>query len=284
MLERGIAASRETALRRSYKTRDDVSKTLRFILQHVSWTTLRVPLSLLISLLLWHLLTTQKVFLFSRLPTPLEVLNEGISYVPTSEYGIATFATNARVLSSFLVACITGIPVGLAMGYKRLFKEFTFPVFEILRPCPPMAWLPLSAVMFPTMELSVVFLGFIGAFFPIVINTYQGVRAIPAEYRRAALSLGASPRHIFTRIMLPGATPAVFTGMAVGMGMTWEMIAAAEMIAAGEGLGYMVWDAYWLLADSRIVLGMISLGVWGYVYSASIRALGKKAMPWRRTF
>jgi NitT/TauT family transport system permease protein len=120
-----------------------------------------------------------------------------------------------------------------------------------------MAWLPLSAIALPTMEASVIFLGFLGAFFPVVMNTYLGVISLPVNYRHAALSLGASPNHIFRRIILPGATPSVFTGMAVGIGMTWEMVAAAEMIAASEGLGYMVWDAYWLLAYPRI-LGKIT--------------------------
>jgi len=139
------------------------------------------------------------------------------------------------------------------------------------------------------MEASLVFLGFLGAFFPIVMNTYLGVISVPVNYRHAALSLGASPNHIFKKIILPGATPSIFVGMAVGMGMTWKMVAASEMIVAGgEGLGYMIWEAYKLsiihmyIVHPRIILGMISLGVWGYAYSASVRALGKKAMPWLR--
>jgi NitT/TauT family transport system permease protein len=274
----GIA---ETGAGRTYKTRQDVSKIRRWLIQSISWSTLRVPLSLIISVIIWHILTTYKLLIFSRVPTPLAVLKEGIVYVPTADYWQNVFATNARVFSGFLAACVAGIPLGLAMGYKRVFNDFAFPVFEILRPCPPMAWIPLSSIIFPTMELSVLFLGFIGAFFPIVVNTHQGVMTIPKGYRYAALSLGASPHRIFSRIILPGAMPAIFTGMAVGMGMTWEMIAAAEMVAAGEGLGYMVWDAYWLMVDSRIVLGMISLGVCGYIYSAAVRTLGKKLMPWR---
>ena len=269
---------------RAYKTREDVGRIRRFLIRNVSWSTLRVPLSLGISVIIWHVLTTHKLLVFSQVPTPLEVLKQAIVYVPSAEYWQNVFATNARVFSGFLAACVTGIPFGLAIGYKRVFKEFTFPVFEILRPCPPMAWLPLSSIIFPTMELSVLFLGFIGAFFPIVVNTYQGVMTIPKGYRYAALSLGASPHRIFSRIILPGATPAIFTGMAVGMGMTWEMVAAAEMVAAGEGLGYMIWDAYMFNAYPRIILGMISLGVCGYVYSAAVRALGSKVMPWRQQF
>jgi NitT/TauT family transport system permease protein len=274
----------EVSVERIYKTREEVGRFRRVLLRNVTWTTLRAPLSLIITLLIWHGCTTHKVLIFSLVPTPLEVLREAIHFIPSAKYWQYTLATNARVIASFLTACVIAIPFGLAMGYKRVFNEYTFPIFEILRPCPPMAWLPLSAIALPTMEASVIFLGFLGAFFPVVMNTYLGVISLPVNYRHAALSLGASPNHIFRRIILPGATPSVFTGMAVGIGMTWEMVAAAEMIAASEGLGYMVWDAYWLLAYPRIILGMISLGVCGYVYSAAIRVLGNKVMPWKRPF
>lgn len=267
-----------------YKTREDVGFVRKFFIRHVSWSTLRVPLSLIITIFVWHILTKNKLFIFKQVPTPLEVFKEAVFYVPSKKYWQHIFATNLRVFSGFVAACITGVPLGLGMGYKKVFHQFTFPVFEILRPCPPIAWLPISVIMFPTIETSVIFLVYIGAFFPIVMNTYLGVISIPVNYRFAALSLGAHPRDIFRKVILPGATPSIFTGMAVGMGMTWEMVVAAEMVAGGFGLGYMTWEAYMFIRYPRIILGMVSLGVCGYIFSACVRALGDKVMPWRRLF
>ena len=234
----------------------DAGRVRRFLMRNISWTTLRAPLSLIIAVVIWHIFTSNKLLIFSMVPTPLEVWREAVIFIPGAKYWEHSIATNARVISGFLAACVVAIPFGLAMGFKRAFNEYTFPIFEILRPCPPIAWIPLSVIALPTTEGSIVFLGFLGAFFPVTMSTYQGVISLPVNYRRAALSLGASPNHIFRKIILPGATPFVFTGMAVGMGMTWEMVAAAEMIVAGEGLGYMVWDSYWLLANPRIVLAI----------------------------
>ncbi len=237
---------------------------------------------MLFMLFFWQLATTYKLFIFAQLPSPGEVLAEARRYVPTRTFCLHLLATNARVLFGFLLACMVGIPFGLALGHRRVFNELTFPVFEVLRPIPPIAWLPLSAVVFSAIEGSVLFLVFISAFFPIAMNTYQGVMAIPAKYRLAALSLGASSQDIFLRVIVPGATPSIFTGLAVGMGLAWEMTVAAEMATGEHGIGYMTWDAFMLLAYPRIVLGMISLGLCGGLYSAALRVLGGKIMRWRQ--
>jgi len=131
--------STEECVERMYKTREEVGSLRRFLQRNVTWTTLRVPLGLIITLLIWHGCTTHKVLTFSLVPTPLEALREAIHFVPNVKYWQHTFATNARVIVGFLTACVIGIPFGVAMGYKRVFNEYTFPIFEILRPCPPIA-------------------------------------------------------------------------------------------------------------------------------------------------
>lgn len=280
----GTAEGGEARIERMYKTREDVGFVRRYIERNVSWSWVRVPLSPVIFVFIWYVLSVYKVFIFGRMPTPLDVLAEVIKFVPTKIYWSHLLVSNLRVFAGFLIACITGIPLGLAMGYKKVVYEYTFPVFEVLRPCPPIAWLPISVIMFPTLESSVVFLVFLGAFFPIVMNTYLGVVTVPVNYRFAALSLGASPGDIFRKIILPGATPSIISGMAVGMGMTWEMVVAAEMVAGGLGLGYMTWEAFMFINYPRIILGMMSLGLCGYCYCTAIRALGDKVAPWRRRF
>lgn len=276
--------SLESKKERRYETREDVGAIKRYIRREVSWSTIRKPLSLLLALLIWHLLTTYKLPLFTQVPKPIEVFKEAINYVPTTTFWTHVLYSNKRVLYGFLIAMATGIPLGLMMGYKRIFNEWTFSVFEMLRPIPPIAWLPLSVIMFPTPEMSVIYLIFIGAFFPIVLNTVLGVVTIEENYRRSALSLGASPKDIFRHVILPGATPSIFTGMLIGAGMTWDMVVAAEMVAGGYGLGYMTWDAYVVIVYPRIIFGMISIGLCGFALSGLVRFIGSKIMPWRQLF
>jgi NitT/TauT family transport system permease protein len=250
-------------------------------LHRFSGSVIRVPLSLAGTVLIWHVITTYKVFIFAQVPSPAEVFAEACRYVPTGEFAFHILTTNLRVLSGFLVASILGIPFGLMLGWKKVFEELTLPVIEILRPLPPIAWLPLSSLMFTSIEVSVLFLIFVSGFFPIAANTYQGVVSIPAMYRHSALSLGASPWVLLHRVILPGATPSIFAGLAAGMGLVWEMAVAAEMATGEHGLGYMTWDAFMLLIYPRIVLGMLSLGLCGCIYSVGLRVLGARLMPWR---
>lgn len=269
---------------RLYETREDVGAIRRYIRREISWSSIRKPLSLLLALLIWYLLTTFQVPFFTQVPKPSEVITEAVGSVPTTMFWTHVMFSNKRVLYGFFIALIIGVPLGLMMGYKKLFNEWIFPVFEILRPIPPIAWLPLSVIMFPTPEMSVIYLIFIGAFFPIVMNTVLGVVTIEENYRRAALSLGASQRDIFRHVILPGATPSIFTGMLLGAGMTWDMVVAAEMVAGGYGLGYMTWDAYVVINYPRIIFGMISIGLCGYALSSLVKFIGSKIMPWRRLF
>jgi len=269
---------------RGYQTREDVGALRKYIRRELSWSTVRQPLSILIAVFIWHLLTEFDAPLFKQVPTPIEVGKEANRYVFTQVFGLHSYWSNIRVLIGFVIAGVLGIPFGLAMGYKRVFNEYTFPLFEVLRPIPPLAWLPLSVIMFPTSEMSIVYLVFLGAFFPIVLNTLLGVLAVGETYRWAALSLGASPRDIFRHVILPAATPAVFTGMQIATGMCWIMVVASEMVAGGYGLGYMTWEAYVTVTYPRIVLGMITIGLSGFILSALVRYIGVKFMPWRQLF
>jgi NitT/TauT family transport system permease protein len=189
-----------------------------------------------------------------------------------------------RVFVGFTAACVVGIPLGLLMGWQRHIRNVTFPVFETLRPIPIISWIPLSVIMLPKTEHSIVFLVFLGAFFPIVLNTLLGVEGVPSNYINGALSLGTSPRDILRHVVLPGSLPSIFTGMTVGMGLTWVMVVAAEMVAGGYGLGYMTWESYILITYPRIILGMFAIGGSGFLFSTVVRAIGRRAMPWRSMF
>ena len=166
-------------------------------------------------------------------PAPTEVLAAWVAVLGEPGYWQSWYMSFFRVLAGFVAAMLIGIPFGLLLAVSRTAYGIGFPVFEVLRPIPPLAWVPASIIFWPTQELSIVFITFLGAFFTIVIN----VRRRRALDRRALLpggaSMGSRKWDIFWRIILPGTLPSIVVGSAVGMGITWEVVVAAEMISGG---------------------------------------------------
>lgn len=224
------------------------------------------------------------------LPPLSSVIVAWIPLLDSQAYWMSWIVSFQRVLTGFIIAQIVGIPLGLLMATSRVFFNTFFPVFDILRPIPPLAWVPASIIFWPTQEMSIVFVTFLGAFFIVVLNVIGGARSIDVRYFQAARSMGSSGWDIFRRIILPGTLPSVATGAAVGAGITWEVVVAAEMIAGGGdtygagggGLGFFIWNSYVGGSYPQIVVGMISIGVAGYITSAVIRYLGRLATPWQR--
>lgn len=224
-----------------------------------------------------------------KIPPPTAVMAVWVTLLPRWGYWQSWYMSFLRVFEGFIAAQIIGIPFGLALAVNRYFRDIFFPPFEIMRPIPPLAWVPASLIFWPTQELSIAFVTFLGAFFTIVINVLGGARSIDARYLRAAQSMGATQWNLFWRVILPGTLPSIFTGAAVGMGITWEVVLAAEMISsggqqAGGGLGFFIWSSYVGFNLEQIVVGMISIGIAGYLSSSAIRLIGDLYMPWRRLF
>ncbi len=249
-----------------------------------NFRSLRGFASLLVFVALWQLVVYYEVPYLKYLPYPRDVAYDAGTAAITSDYWINWGLSLMRIFIGFIAAQIVAVPLGLAMGISKTFKQFTFPLFEILRPIPPIAWIPLAILFWPTRELSIYFLVFIGAFFIQVINVIQGVSNISVNQKWAAFSLGAQPRDIFWRILLPGSLPSIITGMTVGMGVAWNVLIAAEMIAAKGGLGRTTWEAYTNHNIPFIVVGMVSIGLAGSLCSVLVRWVGKKAMPWTKKF
>jgi len=233
-------------------------------------------------IVLWQLGVLFHVPVLAKVPTPVDVAGAGWHVLHDPRYYVDWLISFKRVFIGFVLAQVIGVPLGLFMGWKAAFRYLTFPVLEVLRPIPPLAWVPLSILFWPTPESSIVFVLFLGAFFTVLINTVAGVRAIDERYVRAAISLGATPATVFRRIILPGALPAIGTGMAIGIGITWEVLVAAEIIAGRNGLGYLTWEAYVAGAVPTIIVGMVSIGIAGYLSSLLIRSVVARAMPWTR--
>ncbi len=224
-------------------------------------------------------------------PAPTEVLHAWAGVITDAGYWQSWYKSSLRVLSGFTTAMLVGIPFGLLLAVNRTAFGIGFPVFEVLRPIPPLAWVPASIIFWPTQELSIAFVTFIGAFYTIVINVVGGAKSIDVRYFQAAQSMGSSKWDIFRRIILPGTLPSIVVGAAVGMGITWEVVVAAEMISGGGsqtggtgggGLGFFIWNSYVGGSYEQIVVGMISIGIAGFISSELLRTLGKYVTPWLR--
>ncbi len=217
-----------------------------------------------------------------NMPPPSSVIKAANDLLIAEQYWNGWRLSFQRIGAGFLIAQLIGIPLGLVMAMNRFSFGTIFPIIEILRPIPPVAWIPISIVFWPTREQSVIFIVFLGAFWIVLLNTIGGASQIDRKYKRAALSLGSMPRDLFWKIILPATIPSIITGMAVGMGISWEMVVASEMIAGNTGLGYLLWQSFEIGAIAHVIVCMISIGFAGYFSSALIRALGRLATPWRR--
>jgi NitT/TauT family transport system permease protein len=232
--------------------------------------------------------TGASVPVMGQLPAPSAVIVDFLKLLARPGYWNSWSLSFQRVLAGFAVALLVGGTLGLLMATRPWFKRVVFPVFESLRPIPPLAWVPIAIIFWPTQELSITFVTFLGAFFPIVLNTVGGAEQIDRRHVLAARSMGASRSYVFRRVLLPALLPSLVTGAAVGMGITWEVVVAAELISGGGqqsgdgGLGFLVWNAYEGNNLPRVVVAMISLGIAGYLSSGLVRALGDRLMPWRR--
>jgi NitT/TauT family transport system permease protein len=187
-----------------------------------------------------------------------------------------------RVTQGFLVAAAIGIPLGLLLGWSRKLAKFVDPTIQLIRPIPITAWVPFSIAIFGIYEQSAIFLISLGAFFPILLNTIGGVRETQINHLRAANMLGASRLEIVLRVIFPSALPAVFTGLRIAIGIAWMVVIVAEMVAVKSGLGYVLWDAYYIGRLDIVVATMITVGVMGFLSDKLILLIGNRVLRWKR--
>ena len=231
----------------------------------------------------WYLGTRYRVDFFIRftnIPTPAEVLAKVSEVTKSAKYMTNIGISVRRIFSGFGIAILVAVPLGLLIGRFRPARDLLLPALEVLRPIPAIAWVPMSIMLWPTNEVSIVFITFLGSFFPILLNTVHGVTTLDPVLLRAGRCLGANEARMFWHVILPGALPHIFTGLAVGMGVAWVSLIAAEMISGQFGVGYFTWEAYSLVSYSEIALGMITIGMLGLLCSGAIRVVGRVAMPW----
>ena len=238
---------------------------------------------------LWYLaVEVWKLPRFREMPGLTSVVKEWVSPNPT--YGLSLYTEEYyqhivvsvwRVTKAFVLATLLGVTFGLLLGWSRTFKDYVFPVFEMLRPIPILAWVPLAIVMFIATESAVVYLAFLASFFATALNTMLGVESIDESYIRAADCLGANRRQVFRHVIIPGALPFIFTGLQISVGVSWFSLVAAEMVSGQYGLGYVINTSYMMVRYPTIIIGMVTLGIVGYVTSAMVRVAGDYMMEWR---
>lgn len=243
----------------------------------------RILVPVVILLILWHLIASiTRITLFDVYDAFIDLTFTGDSDgVYLIEHIVASVN---RVTLGFLLATITAVPLGIIIGRYRLADSFLGPVVEAMRPIPPIAWIPLSLLMFPGNVLgSQAFIIWIGAFFPILINTTTGVKRTEPVHIDVAKTLGANERQILGKIVLPSASPEIFAGLRVGFGIGWMCLVAAEMLRGRIGLGYIIWT-YWSVGrTAEVITGMLLIGLIGFLITFAFLMIEKSLLKWRQS-
>ncbi|MCS6960193.1 MAG: nitrate ABC transporter permease [Pseudanabaenaceae cyanobacterium SKYGB_i_bin29] len=220
-------------------------------------------------LLIWQMLTNAGII---KLPAPTTVFEETKQLIFNPFYrgtgndagiGWQILFSLKRVAMGFSLAAIVGVAVGMVVGASPLLYDAFDPILQVLRPVPPLAWLPISLAAFKDNEPAAIFVIFITAIWPIIINTIVGVQQVPQDYRNVARVLRLSKVDYFLHILVPATIPYVFTGLRIGIGLSWLAIVAAEMLIGGVGIGFFIWDAWNSSLISEIVIAVVYVGLVG---------------------
>ncbi|MHA2209389.1 MAG: ABC transporter permease [Candidatus Thorarchaeota archaeon] len=186
------------------------------------------------------------------------------------------------VTVGFCVAAITAIPLGIAIGRYRVVDSILGPVVEAMRPIPPIAWIPLSLLIFASLLYSQIFIIWVGAFFPILINTTTGVKRTEPVHVDVAKTFGASESKVLSSVVIPSAAPEVFAGMRIGFGIGWMCLVAAEMIGSNKGLGYLIWTMQQVGWTGAVISSMLVIGVIGFAVSFLLLMIDRRLLRWRQ--
>ncbi|MFC0527202.1 ABC transporter permease [Phytohabitans kaempferiae] len=239
--------------------------------------------SLAAALALWQWVTAADVNLgvrFDRLPTLTELADSLGHHLASGQYYLDIAQSLVRILSGFALATIAGVATGIAVARSRVLADLAQPLFEVLRPIPAIALVPVAILLFPTNEQGIVFITFTAAFYPILVSTRHAVRALPMVWEDAVRTMGGSRGRVLLNVVLPGILPGVFGGLSVGMGVAWICVISAEMISGDFGIGYRTWQSYTIVDYPGVLVGMATIGVLGWVTSGLVELAGRRATRW----
>ena len=229
----------------------------------------------------WQLLSGVLVPDFGQVvPPPSRVLAAGWRVLASGDLLAHIGHSLVRVLGGFAAAALVAIPLGIGIGLCSFVEDLADPVVEFLRPIPPIAWIPLGILWFGIGDAQNMFIIFLGAFFPILLNTIAGVRRVERTLVWGALTLGGRRHQIVREIVLPSALPLILTGLRIGLGVGWMALVAAELVAARSGLGFMIQSARYAFLTERVIFGMAVIGVLGLTMDRVMRTLERRLSPW----
>jgi len=234
---------------------------------------------------MWWLVTNMGWVEPLFLPSPEAVLKKFID-VWNEDFSGATLwghtrSSLFRVFSAFFLACLTAIPVGIAMGVNRIFRGIFDPPIEFYRPIPPLGYLPLTIIWLGIEDTQKIILIYLAVFAPMALNARAGVRSVTIEQIQMAYSLGATRGQVVWHVILKGAMPEILTGMRIGIGFGWTTLVAAEMVAAEAGIGHMVLSAAEFLVTDVVVMGIFVIGAIAYMFDLLMRFVERKVVPWK---
>ena len=241
-------------------------------------------MALVVAVLLWELASGNDFHFyvnFENIPAPSEVGATLIAELAGLEFYLHVLHSLERVAIAYVMAVVLGIILGVAMGRSRWAEDIMLPYIELLRPIPAVAWIPLAILMLPTEQSSIVFITFLGALFPVILNTVHGVEQTNGVLVRAARSLGASRAAILWHVVLPGAMPSIVAGLAIGMGVAWFSLLAGEIISGQYGIGYYTWNSYTLIQYPQIIIGMFTIGGLGTLSTLLVRKACHPLLKWQ---
>ena len=261
------------------------NKFVNFFVEHRQ--KIIAPLiGIFVLLLIWQLLCMGEK---PNLPSPITVVRETFDPLiidPFFDNGGTDkglfwqiLASLKRVAVGFSLAAIVGIVLGILVGYNPLVFDALDPIFQVLRTIPPLAWLPIALAALRQSEPSAIFVIFITAIWPIIINTTVGVQQIPQDYQNVAKVLRLSKMEYFLNILIPASLPYIFTGLRIGIGLSWLAIVAAEMLVGGVGIGFFIWDAYNSSRMSQIIIALLYVGLVGLLLDRLVGLVSNLIVP-----
>lgn len=246
-----------------------------------------VPVALLIG---WELFSRSGVLPPALLPAPSQVLlawadwvfgTDGNTQTYSARWIHDTAASASRVFAGFGIATALGVSLGMAIGWSRATERLIEPVLQVLRPVPPVSWIPLAIIWFGIANKPAIFLVFLGSFFPVLLSTIHGVKTCDRNLLRAGAMTGGSPGKLLRHIVFPAALPSIFSGLRIAIGSAWMLTVTAEMVAVKSGVGYVLWDSYYFLRYDIVIAAMISIGLLGFLSDLGIKLLSARVLRWQ---
>lgn len=239
----------------------------------------------------WELFSRSGILPPALLPAPSQVIVAWMDWVwgidgNTQNYSGKWFsdvaASAGRVFAGFALAGVLGVLLGLAIGWSRTVEKLIEPTLQVLRPVPPVSWIPLAIIWFGIADKPAIFLVFLGSFFPILLSTIHGVKTCDRNLLRAGAMTGATPRMLLRHIVFPSALPSIFSGLRIAIGSAWMLTVTAEMVAVKSGVGYVLWDSYYFLRYDIVIASMASIGLLGFLSDFAIKHIAARMLRWQR--